>query len=608
MEIFHEFVYYIFDSILIPLIRTNFYVTESQTHRNRLFYFRQDMWQQLTEQPFADLKASMFEELPKDRAKAVVAQSSLGFGALRLLPKATGLRPILNLRKRCLKPTIWGGKRSYYAPSINSSIGPIYNMLTYERQRAPSKMGSSLHSMGDMYHRLWNFKRQLAQRQSGQGKGAQSKIPPLFFVKLDIQACFDTIPQKELVQLVETLVSEKSYHITRHVEIRPSDLPTNKWKTSRKYAGRAAPAMQPQSLPDLITSGVQGRSENAVFVDTVNQKAHGAEDLLDLLDEHVRNNLVKMGNKYFRQRNGIPQGSVLSSLLCNFFYAEFEREVLGFLRREDALLLRLIDDFLLITPDAGLAVRFAQVMIPGQPSYGVSVNAAKSLVNFTAAVNGIHIPRLEGSSLFPYCGCLIDTHTLEIHRDHDRMLEPGDSAAATISNTLTVEAARLPGHAFRRKVLSAYRLQMHPMYLDDIHNSRTVVLVNLYTSLVASAMKTYSHMKSLRGRAHPSAPVIIRTIHDLILQTARMIQARSAATNSSSSSVSFSCFVARRHIQYLTAAAFRFVLLRKQTRYATVLRWLDRLAKQARPTADAEALRMAQAVRKGNVVFDEWRF
>lgn len=607
MEIFHEFVYYIFDSILIPLIRTNFYVTESQSHRNRLFYFRQDVWQQLTKQPFADLKTSMFEELPQDRARAVVAQSSLGFGALRLLPKATGLRPILNLRKRCLKPSVWGGKQSYYAPSINSSIGPIYNMLNYERQRAPSKMGSSLHSMGDMYRRLWNFKRQIAQRQSGQGKGTRPKLPPLFFVKLDIQACFDTIPQKELVHLIETLVSEKSYHITRHVEIRPSDIPTNKWKTSRKYAGRAAPAMRPQSLPDLITSGVQARSENAVFVDTVNQKAHGTEDLLDLLDEHVRNNLVRMGNKYFRQRNGIPQGSVLSSLLCNFFYAEFERAVLGFLGREDALLLRLIDDFLLITPDPSLAMRFAQVMIPGQPSYGISVNAAKSLVNFTAAVNGIHIPRLEGSSLFPYCGCLIDTHTLEIHRDHDRMLEPDDSAAATISNTLTVEAARLPGHAFRRKVLSAYRFQMHPMYLDDVHNSRTVVLVNLHTSLVASAMKTYSHMKSLRGRAHPSPAVIIRTIRDLISQTAGMIQARSAVTNPSSSA-SFSCFVTRRHIQYLTAAAFRFVLVRKQTRYTTVLRWLDQLAKHARPASNAEALRIAQVVRKGNAVFEEWRF
>lgn len=36
-EIFLELLYYVFDSILIPLIRFNFHVTESSTHQNRLF-------------------------------------------------------------------------------------------------------------------------------------------------------------------------------------------------------------------------------------------------------------------------------------------------------------------------------------------------------------------------------------------------------------------------------------------------------------------------------------------------------------------------------------------------------------------------------------------
>jgi hypothetical protein len=32
-----------------------------------------------------------------------------------------------------------------------------------------------------------------------------------------------------------------------------------------------------------------------------------------------------------------------------------------------------------------------------------------------------------------------------------------------------------------------------------------------------------------------------------------------------------------------------------------VLRWLDSLTKDSRPTSDSEALRMAQVVKKGNV-------
>lgn len=602
-ELLHEFIFFIFDSILIPLIRTNFYVTESQTHRCRLFYFRHDVWKRLTEQPLANLKATMFEALEPRQAQRMLGRRSLGFGSLRLLPKSTGLRPILNLRKRFLKETMrYGRKRTILAASVNSTITPIYNMLTYERQQAPERLGSSLHSVGDMHPRLKTFKKQMTQRLPSPSSPVPGQLPQLYFVKLDIQACFDTIPQRELLQLVEELVSQETYHITKHVEISPHGFDA-RGNPRRKFLGRAAPATKQQHLPDLVASGACARKANTVFVDTIRQNTHAAEELLDLLDEHVRNNLVRMGKEYFRQRSGIPQGSVLSSLLCNFFYAELEREVLGFLEPAYSLLLRLVDDFLLITTDAKQATRFLQVMLRGQPRYGVTVNPSKSLANFTAAVDGIHIPRLEGTTLFPYCGSLIDTHTLEIHRDRDRMLDGADSAGATLSNSLTVETSRLPGRAFNRKVLSSFRLQMHQMYLDAAHNSRSTVLVNLYTSLVTSAMKMYRYMKSLRGRAHPNPPIIIQTIHDLILQASSMIQARRA-----SSSAPLTCFVQFSHLNYLAAAAFQFVLKRKQTRYAPVLRWLDSLMKEWRPVTNMEAVRLTQAVKRGNVLFDGWRF
>jgi telomerase reverse transcriptase len=366
---------------------------------------------------------------------------------------------------------------------------------------------------------------------------------------------------------------------------------------------RAASAFEPQNLPEFIKGCSSRRNANTVFVDSIAQKNEDQESLLDLLEEHVLRNLVKIGQKYFRQRNGIPQGSVLSSLLCNFYYAELERKVLGFINPEESLLIRLVDDFLLITPRADTAMQFLKVMIHGQPSYGVRVNPAKSLSNFSAAVDGIILPRLEGSALFPYCGTLISTKTLEIHRDQDRVFESGESAAATLSNTLTVDATRFPGSTFRRKVLSSFRLQLHSMYIDDGHNSRTVVLANLYSSFMTSAMKMYRYIKSLRGRAHPSPAIITQTIRDLIEQTAGSIQARRTDKESS-----FSCFVQPSQLEFLAGAAFRFVLKRKQTRYVAVLRWLDSLVKEARPTSDSELVKMTHVVKNGNAMFEKWRF
>ncbi|KAJ5331188.1 Telomerase reverse transcriptase [Penicillium atrosanguineum] len=582
IQLLHEFIFFVFDSVVIPLVRANFYVTESQTHRYHLFYFRHDVWQRLTEQPLAELKATMFEELEPKKANRY------------------RLTTYLELATPSSQRSRLAGKK--FATSINSTITPIYNMLTYERQQAPVKLGASISSVGDMHPRLKGFKVQLTQQLPLSSVKAFGELPRLYFVKLDIQACFDTIPQQRLLRLVEELVSQETYHITKHVEINPRSIDPRGYP-SRKFAARAAPVTKQQHLAVIVASGAHPRKPNTVFVDTVSQRVQSAEELLDLLDEHVRNNLVKMGREFYRQRSGIPQGSVLSSLLCNFFYAELERTVLGFLQPSESLLMRLIDDFLLITTNPKQATQFLQVMLRGQPTYGVTVNPTKSMANFTAAVDGIHIPRLEGTSLFPYCGCLIDTHTLELHQDRDRMLDGGESAAVNLSNALTVEMNRLPGRTFTRKVLTTFRLQMHQMYLDEAHNSRTTVLANLYTSLIASAMKMYRYMKSLRGRAHPEPPIIVQTIHALIMQTINMIHARRA-----SSTAPLKCFVQLSHVQYLTAAAYRFVLKRKQTRYAPVLRWLDLVGKESRPRANGEAVRMMQVVKRGDILFEGWRF
>lgn len=129
-EIFNEFLYYVFDSLLIPLLRANFHVTESNVHRNRIFYFRHDVWRSLAEPALSSLKLSMFEEIKLEKAVKILNARQLGFSQVRLLPKENGVRPIMNLRRR---PTIKKGLKSMLGPSINSTLSPVYNILSYEK-------------------------------------------------------------------------------------------------------------------------------------------------------------------------------------------------------------------------------------------------------------------------------------------------------------------------------------------------------------------------------------------------------------------------------------------------------------------------------------------
>lgn len=567
------------------------------------------MWRQLTEKPLAELKASMFEELKPEKAASILGQRKLGYGSLRLLPKATGIRPILNMRRRIPVNSKWKNGRQGWTKTVNSTVEPIYNMLNYELAQEPTRLGSCIRSVEEIRPRLKAFKEQLAFQAFPNQTSASRQ--PFYFVKLDIQSSFDNLPQDRLIRLVKSLVSEDVYLFTKHCELRTPDEFSGMWpshaslpRSARGFVGKAGPAAKPHSLMETIASGGVSRRRNTVFVGTKTRFNRTTRDLLSLLEQHLQDTLVKFGNKYFRQRKGVAQGSILSNLLCNLLYAEMERDVLGFLDADNALLLRLVDDFLLITTDSTLASRFLTTMVKGQPEYGITVNPAKSLVNFPAVVGGTHVPRLVDTSLFPYCGALIDVRTLEFQKDHDRMLEAGaGTAAASLSDSLTVDSSKSPGRMLHQKILKSFKGQMSPMYVDTTHNSLTVVLSNLHANFITTAMKMYRYMRTLRGRSHPTPDVVVRVIGDLTELAHRLVQ-----TKRDSKQQSTACMVHKSQLKYLAAAAFRHVFSRKQTRYGAVLSWLDQMYKANRPKTDGKSVRLAQVVRKGNLLYRSWRF
>ena len=72
----------------------------------------------------------MFEEIKQNQVQKILESRTLGFSQLRLLPKQTGVRPIMNLRRR---PVMKGS--NFLGSSINSVLAPVYNALTFEKVR-----------------------------------------------------------------------------------------------------------------------------------------------------------------------------------------------------------------------------------------------------------------------------------------------------------------------------------------------------------------------------------------------------------------------------------------------------------------------------------------
>ncbi|KAJ8127025.1 hypothetical protein O1611_g6612 [Lasiodiplodia mahajangana] len=553
-ELFDEFMYFLFDSILIPLIRNNFYVTESNTDKYRIFFFRHDIWRSLVEPAMMTLKGKMLEEVSLLEAKNILNSRRLGFSHIRLLPKGAQMRPIMNLRKRAPIP----GSPKELGPGINKILAPIHTILQLEKILKPEKMGSTMFSVGDIYKRIKPFKSRVSVPSEG-----------FYFAKVDVQSAFDTIPQAAIVSLLDSIPQQRRYQISKYLEVSPGIIAQTDGKGSTSNPVKRWPSVaiqndDPSSFTERLNNKRNTTKRSTVFVDLY-QKQYETHELLQLVASHIQQNLIKVGKKYYRQKQGIPQGSILSSTLCNYFYADLETHVLSFLKSDDCLLLRLIDDFLLITTDKSKAVRFVEVLHDGVPEYGVTVNPKKTLINFDLIINGQQVSKLENGTSFPYCGTLIDTRTLDIARTSNRDQEN------TIYNSLTVEFCRAPGQTFQRKVLNAFKIQSHLMFFDTGLNSAVTMLNNIHRAFLETATKMWAYARCLPALKQPPQKIIIETILRLADTAYLLLVSKTRKLRYPG----YVCDVKKCEVSWLAYNAFRQVLSRKQSRYSKTLSWLE---------------------------------
>jgi telomerase reverse transcriptase len=496
-EILSELLYYLFDSYLVPLIRSHFHVTESSVHRNQLFYFRHDVWKAMSEPALQSFKLDMFEEFSTAEIQGAMAQRALGVSKVRLLPKEQGMRPIINLRRRVQRQQHGG---LVLGRSINSILTPAFSILNYEKARRPEMLGSALFSVDDMFTKLQGFRSTLGPRGS--------RASPLYFAKVDVKSCFDTIPQQRLLKLAEDILSANEYHLTRYARAKllgghNEETPGFGAKPSWKFLTKATTDQGRFNLDDEIVSETAAGRTRTAYVGGVVQRPQQRQAILDLLHEHVESNIVKLGNRLYRQKEGIPQGSIVSSLLCSYFYAELERNALGFANNDNSLILRLIDDFLVITTDRSVAEKFMRIMHAGLPEFGVQVKVDKSKANFDMDIDGTPVARLSAVTDFPYCGNAINTITLDLSKDMERR------KATNVQDSVTVEYSKLPGQSFYRKTLNALKMHMRTMHLSTNYNSVETVLTNLHHAFTEVAHKSYSYIKLLPNSKQPSSKLII---------------------------------------------------------------------------------------------------
>ncbi|KAL4110550.1 hypothetical protein PRIC1_002241 [Phytophthora ramorum] len=252
------------------------------------------------------------------------------------------------------------------------------------------------------------------------------------------------------------------------------------------------PAYPSGELLGFEELAAQSKKENAMFVDGVLYDYLTKAKALELLKEHLSTNVVQVDGRDYVQRCGIPQGSVLSTTLCNMYYAHFERRVLGKRLPEvcdPAIvpvsccqhegLFRYTDDFMFITTDLKRARRFVAVMHEGNEEFGCFVNVAKSQANF-AATQGLPT-NAPGSECISWCGMLIDATNLQLYVNYEKLSSSLLQASIPFNETKAVQ------EFFVTKVVSAIRQRWHALYFDPELLSEDTIRVNLFQMQIVAA-------------------------------------------------------------------------------------------------------------------------
>lgn len=339
----------------------------------------------------------------------------LGVSYIRFLPKALGARPIANLRRKNPKSLpVSKNKIGFNHLSINQTLQNVFQVLIFEKNRNPNLFASGASSQNDIHRQLKEYKRCIIPK-------ILNKNGKLFFCKVDIKSCFDSIRHDVCQVLLDNIIKELEYVVQKY-----SIAYINMGKLKKEYRKSANVSDDFKDFIDFAAE-ISTNLRNALIVDQVVHSFEDREELMSILHQHISNHIVKIGRLHYRQIVGIPQGSILSSLLCGLVYGDMERRELSHLStREDSMLIRYVDDFIFVSTEPEVTKEFAIIMHRGFPDYGCEVSREKSLVNFEIEIDGKQLHRIdesEGGGRFPWVGLLIDTNTLDVFADYSRLLD-----------------------------------------------------------------------------------------------------------------------------------------------------------------------------------------
>lgn len=616
---------WLFASLIIPIIRSHFYCTGTEAYRQQVFYYRKPVWSEIRRRAISDLTTHQFAPVSTKSAQGILSTRKLGVSKLRMVPKRSGMRFIINLARKNVaffpasraakrRSTTKGTKLMF--PPVNDVLQNVFHVLKLEVSRQPECLQGSLFNNNDVYCRLYPFLKKWRSLKCGKPN----------IVSFDITRAFDNIDIPLLMTAITPMFLESKYVILKYTQVKQV-LGIIRVKQQRL----AAPYHTEKPVFLEFARKRSATLSQSLFSDSAVCDYLDRETALELLEQHLTANLIKLKAHWHKQVKGIAQGSTLSGMLCSLYLAHLEKAHLAPLLENippmpdsvttswcgglselataahprglatsstststspfmqspvkiHSLLMRFIDDFLFITTERRTAESVLLKTMKGFDDYSVTINPAKTKANFPVVVKQSHETVLlkpnvhttdDGNTFIKWCGLLINTCNLELQGDYTRY------AGEHLRMSLTVPVKRRAGLLLRQRISLFLLPKMHPLLLDSTINSPETVRLNIYQALLMCAMKCHCYIKGLSTRPSAGAKIVIEAmelgISQLAKRTMGVKRVAPSILHSRIAVVQCKAETAKHHVRYLAYYAFHQVFKKKQAYYPGLITTLEAL-------------------------------
>lgn len=123
--------------------------------------------------------------------------------SIRFIPKSSTVRPITNMKHCPTNKELFGSQKQQ---SVNRKLQNLFEALKFEKERNPKLLGATLFGCDDLYRVLKPFAERIRRCLSEK---------PLYFVHVDVNHCYESIPHQKLFDIMKEVLQEEEYLIRR---------------------------------------------------------------------------------------------------------------------------------------------------------------------------------------------------------------------------------------------------------------------------------------------------------------------------------------------------------------------------------------------------------